>query len=164
MATVTRKQLERSAGLARLESEEVSVILGELRAGVERSRGALSARGVLDLISSLEERVAALRDALDVPVGLSVEQVAARLGVSQPTVRKWVRVGLLQAAPDRKPVEVSQASVLAIESILQRVGETLPERNRTRALAAYLHDRDLLGQEWATGGIAEYERGELERV
>ncbi len=103
-----------------------------------------------------------LDEALDVSIGLSVEQSAVRLGVSQPTVRKWIRDGLLDAVPGRKPAEVSQAAVLAVESILERVGDTLPERSRTRALAAYLHDRDLLGREWAVERVAAYRRGELE--
>ena len=159
---LSRKQLERAVGAARLEADEVSLLLAALRVAVERSRTARSARGVLDLIASVEERVAALHEALDVPVGLSVEQSAARLGVSQPTVRKWIRGGLLDAVPGRKPIEVSQAGVLAVESIRERIGDTLPERNRTRALAAYLHDRDLLGREWAVEGVAAYRRGELE--
>jgi len=159
---LSRKHLERAVGAARLEADEVGLLLAALRVAVERSRAASSARGVLDLIASVEERVAALHEALDVPVGLSVEQGAACLGVSQPTVRRWIRDGLLDAVPGRKPIEVSQAGVLAVESILERVGDTLPECNRTRALAAYLHDRDLLGREWAVEGVAAYSRGELE--
>ena len=44
----------------------------------------------------------------------------------------------------RKPVEISQRSVIDLERILQGVRDTFPTHQWTKALAAFLH-RDLLG-------------------
>jgi hypothetical protein len=164
MSTVTKKQLERRAGLARLEGEQVGRLVDELKAGMANRGQRRSAEAVQELLELLAEHVAALREALDLPVGLTVEQAAGRLEVSEPTVRKWIRESLLEPVPGRKPVEVTQASVLGVEEALARVRVNSPEREWTRALAAYLHDRDLLDQEWAREGIAAHRRGELVKV
>src|SRR5277367_5092699 len=121
METISRRQLERRTGIARLESEEIGALLDALRAEVELSRRGRRRNDVLDLIGAMEERLAALLEVLDVPVGLSVEQTATRLSISEPTVRKWLRDGLLAAVPERKPLEVSQASVLGVEVVLNGV-------------------------------------------
>jgi hypothetical protein len=84
-------------------------------------------------------------------VGISVEQSAHRLQVSPPTIRKWIGEGLLDAIPGRKPVEVDPRSVVAVERVLENVKKSYPSREWTRALAAFLHDRDLA----QTLGIAE---------
>jgi transposase len=109
----------------------------------------------------VETLSARVQKALDVPAGLSVAQAAERLKVSEPTVRKWVAEGLLERATGRKPAEISQRSVIDIERVLATVRESYPARRWTEALAAFLHDRDLLGQEWAQEGIEQLRRGEL---
>jgi hypothetical protein len=95
------------------------------------------------------------------PGGLTVTQTAERLDVSEPTVRKWLTEGLLERIEGRKPVEVSQPSVIKVERILKGVRENYPARQWSEALAAYLHDRDLLSQDWAREGIEQLGRGEL---
>ena len=76
-------------------------------------------------------------------------------------MRKWLTEGLLKQIEGRKPVEVSQRSVINVERILQGVRDTFPTQQWTKALAAFLHDRDLLGQDWAREGIEQLRRGEL---
>lgn len=164
MATVSKRQLERRTGMARLESEKLRSLIATLRADLERPGRRRSAAEILDLVSELETGLDALTEALDVPVGLSVGQTASRLGVSEPTVRKWLAEGLLDAVPARKPIEVSQDSLVRLEALLARVSEALPERNMARALAVYLHDRALLDEDWVAEGIAAFRRGEFEPV
>jgi hypothetical protein len=101
-----------------------------------------------------------MQQILQWPGGLTVSQSAERLDVSEPTVRKWLTEGLLEQIEGRKPVEISQRSVIKVERILQGVRENYPARHWSEALAAFLHDRDLLGQPSVVKGRQEYERGE----
>jgi hypothetical protein len=58
-------------------------------------------------------------------------------------------------------VEISQRSVIDVERILQGVRDAFPTYQWTKALAAYLHDRNLLSQPSFVKGRQEYERGEF---
>jgi hypothetical protein len=71
------------------------------------------------------------------------------------------REGLLERIEDQKPVEVTQRSVIEVERVLDMVRESYPARRWSEALAAFLHDRDLLGQEWAREGVEQLRHGEL---
>jgi hypothetical protein len=135
-------QLRRRAALARLEAEELADAVSELRA--------------TSLTKSELERALERVEALSARV-----QAAERLEVSEPTVRKWLAEGLLERVEDHKPVEVAQRSVIEVERVLDTVREGYPARRWGEALAAFLHDRDLLGQEWAREGVEQLRRGEL---
>ena len=61
-----------------------------------------------------------------------------------------------------KPGEVhAQRSVIEVERVLGTVRESYPARRWGEALAAFLHGRDLLGEEWARKGVEQLRRGEL---
>jgi len=138
-----------------LEAEELADAVSELRTA-SLSKSELE-RG-LERVEALSARV---QKALDLPGGLSVAQAAERLEVSEPTVRKWLAEGLLERVVDHKPVEIAQRSVIEVERVLDTVRESYPARRWSEALAAFLHDRDLLGQEWAREGVEQLRRGEL---
>lgn len=148
-------QLRRRAALARLEAEELADAVSELRT-ISGSKSELE--HALERVEALSARV---QKALDLPGGLSVAQAAERLEVSEPTVRKWLAEGLLERVEDHKPVEVTQRSVIEVERVLDTVRESYPARRWSEALAAFLHDRDLLGQEWVREGVEQKRHGEL---
>jgi hypothetical protein len=148
-------QLRRRAALARLEAEELADAVSELRSA---SLSGEELRQALEQVEALSARV---QKALDLPGGLSVAQAAERLEVSEPTIRKWLAEGLLERAGKRKPAEVSQRSVIEVERVLGRVRESYPARRWSEALAAFLHDHDLLDQEWVREGTEQLRRGEL---
>lgn len=148
-------QLRRRAALARLEAEELADAVSELRTA---SLSKVELERVLERVEALSARV---QKALDLPGGLSVAQVAKRLEISEPTVRKWLAEGLLERVEGHKPVEVTQRSVIEVERVLDTVREGYPARRWSEALAAFLHDRDLLEQEWAREGVAQLRHGEL---
>jgi DNA-binding transcriptional regulator YiaG len=138
-----------------LEAEELADAVSELRtASLSKSE----LERVLERVERLSARV---QKALDLPGGLSVAQAAERLEVSEPTVRKWLAEGLLERVKDHKPVEIAQRSVIEVERVLGTVRASYPSRRWSEALAAFLHDRDLLGQEWAREGVEQLQRGEL---
>ncbi len=148
-------QLRRRAALARLEAEELADAVSELRTA---SHSKSELERVLERVEALSARV---QKALDLPGGLSVAQAAERLEVSEPTIRKWLAEGLLERVEDHKPVEITQRSVIEVERVLGTVRESYPARRWTEALAAFLHDRDLLGQGWAREGVEQLRQGEL---
>lgn len=148
-------QLRRCAALARLEAEELADAVSELRSA-SRSESEFERA-----VGRVEELSARVQKTLDLPGGLTVAQAAERLEVSEPTVRKWLAEGLLERVAGRKPVEISQRSVIDVERVLGAVRENYPARRWSAALAAFLHDRDLLGQEWAREGVEQLRRGEL---
>jgi hypothetical protein len=51
--------------------------------------------------------------------------------------------------------------VIEVERILGTVRESYPARRWSEALAAFLHDRDLLGQGWAREGVEHLRQGKL---
>lgn len=154
-STTAPAQLRRRAALARLEAEELADAVVELRAA-SRSKAKLES-----IVERLEALSARMQEALDLSGGVTVAQAAERLEVSEPTVRKWLDEGLLARVAGRKPVEISQRSVIDVERVLGSVRENYPARHWGEALGAFLHDRDLLGQEWAREGVEQLKRGEL---
>jgi hypothetical protein len=60
-----------------------------------------------------------------------------------------------------KPVEIVQRSVIEVERVLGTIRASYPTRRWSDALAAFLHDRDLLGQGWARESVEQMRRGEL---
>ena len=148
-------QLRRRAALARLVAEELAAAVSEVRTA---SLSKPELERALERVEALSSRV---QKALDLSGGLSVAQAAERLEVSEPTIRKWLAEGLLERVEDHKPVEIAQRSVIEVERVLGRVRESYPARRWSEALAAFLHDRDLLGQEWARKGVEQLRHGEL---
>jgi hypothetical protein len=148
-------QLRRRAALARLEAEELADAVSELRTATLSKP---EFEHVLERVEALSARV---QKALDLPGGLSVAQAAERLEVSEPTIRKWLAEGLLERVDGHKPVEIAQRSVIEVERVLGTIRESYPSRRWSEALAAFLHDRDLLGQDWAREGVEQMRHGEL---
>jgi len=151
------------AALAHLDAEE-------LRLEVENEQASISASpdssGVPQAeVGELLERLARLTQrilqTLDAPIGVTVDQAAERLDVTTPTVRKWLKEGLLRRVADRKPVEVDPRSLIELQRVLTGVRDSFPARQWSKALAAYLHDRDLQSQAWFVKGRQEFERSEF---
>lgn len=149
--------------LAHLDAEE-------LRLEVEREQASIDASADSPSISLVEygkllehwaQLTQRILEGLNVPIGVTVEQAAERLDVTAPTVRKWLKEGLLQRTEGRKPVEVDPRSLIELQRILASVRETFPARQWSKALAAYLHDRDLRSQPQFVEGRREFERGEF---
>lgn len=151
--------MRRQAGLALLDAEEILNEVARERAALEKAAPTRD-RGELDTaLERIEVSARRLRETLEGTGGVSVEQAAQRLQVTDPTVRKWIGEGLLDAIPDRKPVEVDPRSVVRVERVLENVRESYPSREWTRALAAFLHDRDLAQKLGVSKAIDESERG-----
>lgn len=164
MATTVPKprQLQRMAALAHLDAEELRLEVERERANIKAaaSSAELSPEELDSFLDRLSELSRRMLSTLDAPIGLSVEQAAERLDVTAPTIRKWLKDGLLTRTAGRKPAEIDPRSLIEVQRALNSVRASCPARQWTKALAAYLHDRDLQNQNWVAEGIREVERGE----
>ncbi|WP_027005917.1 DNA-binding protein [Conexibacter woesei] len=158
------KQMQRKNALAQLEVEELRAGLAQMRAELDASSEQASLehlRALVDLFAATTERIS---EALEAPVGVTVDQAAAKLRVTPPTVRKWVGEGLLRALEGRKPVEIEPRSVVEVERILLQVRDSYPSRKWTEALAAYLHDQHVQGDESFQRAAEQARRGDLVEI
>jgi transposase len=164
MATTVPKprQLQRMAALAHLDAEELRLEVEREQANIRAasSFADLSPKELDDFLERLSELSRRMLNTLDAPIGLSVEQAAERLNVTAPTIRKWIKDGVLTQTPGRKPAEIDPHSLIEVQRALSSVRANYPARQWTKALAAYLHDRDLQSQDWVAKGLRELERGE----
>lgn len=163
MTTVPKpRQLQRMAALAHLDAEELRLEVERERANIRASASldGLSPEELDNFLDRLSELSRRMLNTLDAPIGLSVEQAAERLDVTAPTIRKWLKDGLLTQTVRRKPVEIDPRSLIEVQHALSSVRANYPARQWTKALAAYLHDRDLQSQDWAIEGMREFEHGE----
>jgi hypothetical protein len=127
----TKRQLERSLARVHLQAEAIAFELIELQE--------LSLSVSAEIQTQLEAVLAAnqrLRQILNgTPVGVLVSEAAARLEVSVPTVKKWVRLGLLDAAVARHPTEITANSLLRVE---HAINKTPTSKTKTAELARQL--------------------------
>lgn len=156
---VKPKRTRSQAGLALVDTEQMLDQVAREREALEQGSAKDLRPQVSDFLEQIEATALRLRDTLG-DVGISVEQSARRLQVSPPTIRKWIGEGLLNAIPGRKPVEVDPRSVVRVERVLENVRKSYPSREWTRALAAFLHDRDLVEKLGVAEAIEEIERGQ----
>jgi predicted transcriptional regulator len=165
MPTIVPKprQLQRMAALAHLDAEELRIEVERERANIRAaaSLAELSPEELDSFLDRLSELSRRMLRTLKAPIGLSVEQAAERLDVTAPTIRKWLKDGLLTQTPERKPAEIDPRSLIAVQRALSSVRTNYPARQWTKALAAYLHDRDLQSQDWVAEGMREFEHGEF---
>jgi excisionase family DNA binding protein len=149
--------------LAHLDAEELRLEVENEQASISASpdSSGISQAQVGELLERLARLTQRILQTLDVPIGVTVDQAAERLDVTTPTVRKWLKEGLLRRVADRKPVEVDPRSLIELQRVLMRVRDSFPARQWSKALAAYLHDRDLQSQAWFVKGREEFERSEF---
>jgi hypothetical protein len=157
------RQLQRIAALAHLDAEELRIEIENEQATINASSGSpdVAPAQLSALLDSLARRTQRLLQTLDVPIGLTVDQAAEWLDVTTPTVRKWLKEGLLRPTEGRKPVEIDPPSLIELQRVLASVRDSYPTRQWSKVLAAYLHDRDLQRQDWFVKGRGEFERGEF---
>jgi putative transposase len=78
-----------------------------------------------------------------------------------PHMRTDLVLDALRMALGQREAGADVALVAHTNRGLGTVRESYPLRRWSEALAAFLHDRDLLGQEWAREGVEQMRRGEL---
>ena len=95
-------------------------------------------------------------------VSLSIATAAQYLGIAEPTVRAWVRRGVLERAPGDGPVCVDRDSARRVGRGLVELRARAHDRDWLAALVDYLHDESDRRSEPVRKGLDELVRGEVE--
>ena len=140
--------------------DDVRDRLSELAApsrGEQRSRAE-----VLRAVDAITEAVDRLEAEVARGAGLSVEAAAQYLDVSAPTVREWMRRGVLERKADSKPAQIDRESARIVHRALAELRARGQDRDWLAALVDYLHDTRDRRSESVRKGLDELASGELE--
>jgi len=122
----------------RREQREMALLRMEIRA-LGRSAVVRTTPELQSAVARVVERAERLPSAQ----GLSVAQTAEQLGVSQPTVRAWLRKGALSAVEGATPVEVTVESCERAQRVLAELVERGQDRAWLEALSDHLRATDV---------------------
>lgn len=94
--------------------------------------------------------------------GVSVAAASEQLGVSEPTIRSWIKRGVLSAVPKASPIQIEPESLHRVSRALAELRERGQDRDWLQAVVDYLHDREARKSDALQKGISQLKRGELE--
>lgn len=96
--------------------------------------------------------------------GAKITEAAKVLGVSAPTVRAWIAVGVLDALADSQPVRVDVASLADAKQVVDELRRHSSDRYMLADLLRILRDRASLSNEYARAGAADLNAGRVRRL
>lgn len=96
--------------------------------------------------------------------GAKITEAAKVLGVSAPTVRAWIAVGVLHALADSQPVRVDVASLADAKQVVDELRRHSSDRYMLADLLRILRDRASLSNEDARAGTADLNTGRVRRL
>ena len=94
--------------------------------------------------------------------GVSVAAASEQLGISEPTIRSWVKRGALSTVPKASPMQIEPESLHRVSRALSELRERGQGRNWLQAVVDYLHDREARESDALRKGISQLKRGQLE--
>jgi transposase len=112
----------------------------------------------LDALGEAEEVLTSVTHA----PGVSVAVASEELGLSEPTVRSWVKRGVLRGVPKASPAQIEPESLHEASRALAELRARGQDRDWLQAVVDHLHDRKVRGSEELREGISQLERGEPE--
>ena len=92
---------------------------------------------------------------------MSVAAASERLGVSEPTIRSWVKRGALRAVPKSSPMQIDPESLHRVSRALAELRERGKDRDWLQAVVDDLHDREARQSDELRRGISQLKRGQL---
>ena len=112
-------------------------------------------------LEALEEAQEALVSVKHTP-GVSVAAASERLGVSEPTIRSWVKRGALEAVAEVRPMQIDPRSLHRVSRALAELRERGRDRDWLGVVVDQLHDREARESDALREGLAQLGRGRLE--
>jgi hypothetical protein len=94
--------------------------------------------------------------------GVSVAEAAKYLGVSEPTVRLWVRRGALAALAGSKPVPIEHESLRGVGRTVRELRATGEDREWLEGVVRYVEDMADRSSSSARQGLKELSEGKLQ--
>ncbi len=164
--TIVGKRDEHEVAYAVVELEDAR---SELRAVVpaggrlrRRTTAAADSENVATALELLEGALERLEHGAAAARGLPVSQAAQYLGVSEPTVRAWLKRGLLREVPRSKPLLIERSCLRRVHAAVGELRARGQERDWLQALVDLLHDRAERRRPEIQRGLEELRRGRLE--
>lgn len=146
--------------MGKRESQQVAYAVVELQDA--RDELAASGQDVGAALRRIEDAVERLDGLTSVSPGLPVAETARYLGVSEPTVREWLKRGVLAVVPDAKPVLVERDGLRRVHRAVEELRERGQDADWLRALLDYLDDIAVRRSPAVQQGLAEMAAGQLE--
>lgn len=112
-------------------------------------------------LEALEEAQEALVSVKHTP-GVSVTAASERLGVSEPTIRSWVKRGALEAVSEVRPMQIDPQSLHRVSRALAELRGRGRDRDWLGAVVDELHDHEARESDALREGLAQLGRGRLE--
>jgi excisionase family DNA binding protein len=161
------KRDEHQVAYAVVELEDArSELRAAVPAGGRRPRRTTAAgsnsESVAAALELLEGALERLEHGAAAARGLPVSQAAQYLGVSEPTVRSWLKRGVLRKVPRSKPLLIERSSLRRVHAALGELRARGQERDWLQALVDLLHDRAERRRPEIQRGLEELRRGRLE--
>lgn len=146
--------------MGKRDRQKVAYVVVEL----EDVRDELAASGtdLTSALSKIDDAVARLDGLAVAASGVSVADAATYLAVSQPTVRDWLKRGVLERVPESKPVLIERSSLRQIHRLLAELRERGKDRDWLRAFVDYVHDLAVVRSPVVQKGLADVEAGRFE--
>jgi hypothetical protein len=152
--------------MGKRESQQVAYAVLELEDAHELLRafaaGEVGPEELAAALPRMSKVVKRLEGTIPDSLGLPVASAADYLGVSEPTVRSWLKRGVLRAVPSAKPVVIELPSLRSAHRAIEELRERGQDRDWLRALVDYLDDLAVRESPEVQRGLAELEAGELE--
>ena len=139
--------------MARRASQQVTVASFSVDLALESAKKQ-DLEGVQE---ALEQARRALSE-VSKPEGVSVSYAGKVLGVSEPTVRRWIDRGVLAKVPGQSPTELKYQSVTEVHQVLEELRAKGLKRDWLQAVVDYLDDRD--AREQAGVGRKKFDRND----
>jgi DNA-binding transcriptional MerR regulator len=95
--------------------------------------------------------------------GAKVSEAAQILGVSAPTIRSWIDIGLLETVSQR-PVRVDVVSLAAAKRAVDEIRRHKDDRHLLADIGRILRDRAGMTGEGAAEGIEDFRAGRVTRL
>ncbi len=112
-------------------------------------------------VKRIDEALALLDQAAPSP-GLPVAEAAAYLGVSEPTVRDWLKRGVLNRVAGSRPALIERSSLRHVHRLISELRERGKDRDWLRSLMDYLDDLAVVRSPAVQRGLAEFKAGRFE--
>lgn len=93
--------------------------------------------------------------------GVCVAAASEQLGVSEPTIRSWVKRGALVAVPKASTMQIEPESLHRVSRALAELRERGRDRDWLQAVVDHLHDRDARKSDVVQKEIVQLKRGQL---
>lgn len=108
-----------------------------------------------------DQGISRVRAAIPASVGVPVAEVASILDVSQPTVRSWIGLGILEEVPGAPITEVNADTLARAELALAELRSGEPNAGPlARDIQALLEDQDIIARADLNAALAAYAAGE----